>query len=65
LALEFTGKVGDLSLQGIDLITLSNNGRIQNLDVLMRPMCAIAALRDIIGPQMIEFFASLEKEKGA
>jgi len=58
LALEFTGHVGDRELQGIDLITLDGQGRIQNLDVLMRPINAVIALREAIQPQMAEFLAS-------
>ncbi len=58
LALEFTGHVGELQLQGIDLISLDETGeRIQNLDVLMRPLGAIEALRDIIAPQMAAYLA--------
>ena len=57
LALEFRGRVGERELQGIDLITLNPEGRIQNLDVLMRPINAIAALRDRIAPQMAEYLA--------
>lgn len=55
LALEFTGKVGDLQLQGIDLITLNDRFVIGNLDVLIRPASAVDALRDIIAPQMASF----------
>lgn len=58
LALEFTGKVGDLDLQGIDLITLNRDGRVQNLDVLMRPVNAVIALREIITPKMAAFLSS-------
>ena len=58
LALEFTGHVGDLELQGIDLISLDKSGRvIRNLDVLMRPLGTIEALRDIIAPQMAKYLA--------
>ncbi|MCP5057186.1 MAG: hypothetical protein GY937_10730 [bacterium] len=58
LALEFTGHVGELQLQGIDLISLDETGGlIQNLDVLMRPLGAIEALRDIIAPQMAAYLA--------
>jgi hypothetical protein len=56
LALEFTGHVGSLDLQGIDLITLDGEGRIANLDVLMRPMNAVAKLQEIVAPQMTKFF---------
>jgi hypothetical protein len=57
LALEFTGRLGDKELQGIDLITLSPDHRITNLDVLMRPLNGIKALREAIAPQMQELFA--------
>lgn len=57
LALEFTGHIGDLDLQGIDLITLDEQCRVTNLDVLMRPVNAVLALRDEIGPQMAAFLA--------
>lgn len=55
LALEFHGHLGELDLQGIDLITLNERGELQNLDVLIRPMNALAALKDVIAPQMLEF----------
>jgi hypothetical protein len=55
LALEFTGRVGDLQLQGIDLITLNDHFAIGNLDVLIRPTNAVDALRDVIAPQMASF----------
>jgi hypothetical protein len=58
LALEFTGRAGGLDLQGIDLITLNDARVIQNFDVLMRPANAIAALQEIIAPQMISFLTA-------
>ena len=57
LALEFTGRVGELDLQGIDLITLDEQLAIAKLDVLMRPLPAIEKLREIIVPQMTAFLA--------
>ena len=51
------GRVGERELQGIDLISLDDEGRIRNLDVLMRPLNGIAALRDIVAPQMAEYLA--------
>lgn len=59
LALEFQGKVGDLDVQGIDLITLNETGQVQNLDVLMRPTNTILRLQEIIAPQMAKFLSSL------
>ena len=55
LALEFTGRVGAVELQGIDLITLDERFAIGKLDVLIRPIAAIEALRDTIAPRMTEF----------
>ncbi len=55
IALEFRGHVGELDLQGIDVITLNDRGELQDLEVLIRPMNALEALRDIIAPQMREF----------
>jgi hypothetical protein len=57
LALEFTGRVGEIQLQGIDLITLNDHFVIGNLDVLIRPTNAVDALRDVIAPQMALFFS--------
>jgi len=57
LALEFTGRVGGLELQGIDLITLDERLAIRRLDVLMRPISAVEKLREIIAPQMTAFLA--------
>jgi hypothetical protein len=55
IALEFKGHLGDLNLQGIDLITVNDRGEVQNLDVMIRPMNALEELRNVIAPQMIEF----------
>lgn len=55
IALEFHGHLGDHNLQGIDLISLNERGELQNLDVMIRPMNALSALRDVIAPQMIEY----------
>jgi hypothetical protein len=62
LALEFRGRVGDLDLQGIDLISLNEAGEIQNLDVLMRPVNGVIALREVIAPQMAEFLAGAREK---
>jgi hypothetical protein len=57
LALEFRGRVGGLELQGIDLISLDASGRIRRLDVPMRPINAVSALRDAIAPRMAKYLA--------
>jgi len=57
LALEFTGSVDGLDLQGIDLITLGADGRIANLDVLIRPANAVSALIARVAPRMQKHLA--------
>ncbi len=59
IALEFHGHVGELELQGIDLISLNERGEIRNLDVVIRPMNALAALRDVIAPQMAKYLRNI------
>ena len=57
LALEFRGKVGGLELQGIDLISLDGEGRMRRLEVPMRPINAVIALREAIAPRMAAYLA--------
>lgn len=43
-ALEFVARVGALEIKGVDLIHLDEEGRIAELEVVMRPANAVAAL---------------------
>ena len=52
LALEFTGRVGDLDVQGVDLISLDDEIKVRNVDVMIRPVNAVIALQKIISPKM-------------
>jgi hypothetical protein len=61
IALEFRGHVGELDLQGIDLISLNEHGEIRNLDVVIRPMNALSALRDVIAPQMADYLRKMNE----
>ncbi|WP_171209070.1 MULTISPECIES: nuclear transport factor 2 family protein [unclassified Ruegeria] len=45
-ALEFQCKVGALDAVGVDLITLNDDGLIQEFEVVMRPYKTIGALRE-------------------
>ena len=63
LALEFSGRVADRDLQGIDLISIDESLRIVNIDVLMRPVNAVISLREQIAPQMAAFLA--DSSRGA
>jgi hypothetical protein len=63
LAIEFKGKIGEQNFQGINLITLDDAARVKTLDILIRPIGAVAALRDLVTPQMTAYL--LERGKGA
>ena len=52
LALELTGRVGELDVQGIDLISLDDENKVRNVDVMIRPVNAVIALQKIISPKM-------------
>lgn len=45
-ALEFQCKVGDLDAVGVDLITLNEDGLIEQFEVVMRPYKSVGALRE-------------------
>lgn len=51
-ALEFSAFVGDLSLKGIDLIRLGEDGRIVEFEVMIRPANALLALGAEMGKRL-------------
>lgn len=53
-ALEFSARIGDLDLRGVDLIHLEK-GQIESLEVLIRPPNAVAALRDEMERRLTPF----------
>ena len=42
--MEFSAKIGDLSLKGIDLIQFNDEGKIKDFEVFVRPANALQAL---------------------
>jgi hypothetical protein len=54
LALEFTARVGRLKLHGIDLISVDGEGKMRRLDVMIRPLNALAALAELVGKKIAE-----------
>ena len=54
--LRFKARVGELDLEGVDLLTLDEDGKIVDLTVFMRPYSAATAFR----AGMLEKVASLE-----
>lgn len=43
-ALEFEAKIGELTLRGVDLIRLNDEGKIVDFEVMIRPANALQAL---------------------
>jgi hypothetical protein len=52
LALVFEAKVGDLEVQGVDLLSFGADGLIDDFTVMVRPLSATLALRDAMGRQL-------------
>jgi len=46
VALRFKARVGDRELEGVDYLTLDEDGRIVDLTVFMRPMSALTAFNE-------------------
>jgi hypothetical protein len=57
VALEFSARIGDKELKGIDLIRFNENGLITDFEVMIRPASGLMALGDAmgkrIGPQLM------------
>eukprot|EP00811_Abedinium_folium_P009928 NODE_19182_length_855_cov_8.490385.p1 GENE.NODE_19182_length_855_cov_8.490385~~NODE_19182_length_855_cov_8.490385.p1 ORF type:complete len:177 (-),score=34.98 NODE_19182_length_855_cov_8.490385:234-764(-) len=48
-ALEFTAKVGDLDVVGVDLVRCNEDGKICEFEVVTRPLTATQKLKEIMG----------------
>jgi hypothetical protein len=53
-ALEFSARVDDLSLKGIDLIQFNDQGQIQTFEVFIRPVNALQAVATAMGQRLAE-----------
>ena len=51
-ALIFEARVGDKSVQGLDLIRSDSKGRIANLTVMIRPMSGLIALAEAMSAKV-------------
>lgn len=60
-ALVFEAKVGDVTVNGCDFITVNDDGLISELTVMVRPLKAAHALADAMGAQ----FDQIVKEASA
>lgn len=52
VTLEFSARVGDLDLKGVDIIRLDDAGRIADFEVMVRPANALMALGQEMGQRL-------------
>ena len=50
--LAFSARIGDRTIEGVDIITLDAGGLIAELTVMMRPFSGLAALRDAMAAKL-------------
>ena len=58
--LEFSARVGDKQLKGIDLIRFDAEGRIIDFEVMVRPMSALQALGEQMGQRIGPLLAAFK-----
>jgi hypothetical protein len=51
-ALVFSARVGERSVQGLDLLRTDSDGRITNLTVMIRPLSGLIALAEAMAPKV-------------
>ena len=61
VVLEFSARVGDKQLKGIDLIRFNEQGQIIEFEVMIRPLSGLQALGEEMGRRLAPFLA---KAKG-
>lgn len=61
VVLEFSARVGDKQLKGIDLIRFNEQGQIVEFEVMVRPLSGLQALGEEMGRRLAPFLA---KAKG-
>jgi hypothetical protein len=55
IVLEFSARVGDKKLRGIDMIRFSDDGLIQEFEVMVRPQNGLAALGAEMGARLGQY----------
>ena len=58
IALEFSARVGDRRLKGIDLIRFDDRGKIVDFEVMVRPMSGLQALAEEMGRRLAPYLAA-------
>lgn len=60
LVLEFSARVGDRELKGIDMIRFDENGKIVDFEVMVRPLSGLQALGAEMGRRLAPQLAALK-----
>lgn len=58
VVLEFSAKVGERELKGIDMIRFDEAGKIVEFEVMVRPMSGLQALGEEMGRRLAPFLAA-------
>lgn len=65
VVLEFSARVGDRQLKGIDMIRFDESGKIVEFEVMVRPMSGLQALGDEMGSRLASYLAASKAQAGA
>ncbi|MGH8354209.1 MAG: nuclear transport factor 2 family protein, partial [Pseudomonas sp.] len=58
LVLEFSARVGERELKGIDMIRFDEDGKIVDFEVMIRPMSGLQALGEEMGRRLAPLLAA-------
>lgn len=58
--LEFSAKVGEKAVKGIDMIEVDDDGKIVNFEVMVRPLSGLSALADEMGARIGPLMQSMK-----
>lgn len=58
VVLEFSARVGERELKGIDMIRFDDDGRIVDFEVMVRPMSGLQALGEEMGRRLASYLAA-------
>jgi hypothetical protein len=56
--LEFSARVGDKQLKGIDMIRFDEQGKIVDFEVMVRPLSGLQALGEEMGRRLGAYLAA-------
>ena len=61
--LEFENEIGGIKINGVDIITFSDDGRITHFKVMVRPLKAINLLHRLMGEELIKQTGGVAKSQ--